>query len=82
MIPPIIHIVCLGVRAAAGYRSVARCSSLSSFISLKYVYSWLIACYCVAPVFYLLLFKNLLFKILELIWFLIVFVPNRSQILS
>ncbi len=40
MVPPIIHTLCLGVRAAAGY------SSLSSFISLKYVYSWLIAHYC------------------------------------
>ena len=25
---------------------VARCSSLFLFISLKYIYSWLIACYC------------------------------------
>ena len=35
----------VSVRTAAGYRSVARYSSLSSFISLKYVYSWLIARY-------------------------------------
>ncbi len=36
----------LEVRVVAGYRSVARCSSFLSFISLKYIYSWLIACYC------------------------------------
>ncbi|BAS74144.1 Os01g0728000, partial [Oryza sativa Japonica Group] len=46
LVPPAIHTLRLGVCAAAGYRSVARCSSLSSFNSLKYVYSWLIACYC------------------------------------
>jgi hypothetical protein len=46
MVSPDIHTLCLEVRAAADYRSVARCFSLSSFISLKYVYSWLIACYC------------------------------------
>ena len=46
MVPPIIHVLRFRVRAAAGYRSVACCSSLSSFISLKYVYSWLIVCYC------------------------------------
>jgi hypothetical protein len=28
----------LGVRAATGYKSVAYCSSLSSFISLKYMF--------------------------------------------
>lgn len=48
MVPPIIYTLRLGVRTAAGYRSVACCSFLSSFILLKYVYSWLIAlaCYC------------------------------------
>ncbi len=30
------------VRAVAGYKSIARCSYLSSFIFLKYVYSQLI----------------------------------------
>jgi hypothetical protein len=51
MVPPIMHILCLRVRAAAGYGSVVRCYSLSSFISLKYVYSWLIACYCSCSLF-------------------------------
>ena len=46
MVPPVIHTRCFGVRAAAGYRSVACCSSISSFILLKYIYSWLIVCYC------------------------------------
>ena len=32
-------------RATTGYKYVVRCSSLSSFISSKYVYSWLIVCY-------------------------------------
>ena len=39
------HTLRLIVRATAGYRSVARCFSLSFFIFLKYIYSWLIACY-------------------------------------
>ena len=49
MVPPIIHTVCLGVRATLGYRSVAHCSFLLLFILLKYAYSWLIAvaCYCI-----------------------------------
>jgi hypothetical protein len=38
-VPHVIHTLRLGVRAAAGYRYVAHCSSLSSFISLKYIYS-------------------------------------------
>ncbi|BAS79900.1 Os02g0630650 [Oryza sativa Japonica Group] len=46
MVTHIIHTLRLEVRDAAGARSVARCSSLSSFISLKYIYSWLIACCC------------------------------------
>ena len=46
MVPPVIHTLRLGVRVTAGYRSVARCFSLSYFILLKYVYSWLIARYC------------------------------------
>ncbi|BAT02652.1 Os07g0616100 [Oryza sativa Japonica Group] len=46
MVPPVIRTLRLVVRAAAGYKSVVRCSSLSSFISLKYACSWLIACYC------------------------------------
>ena len=37
----------LGVRAIAGYKFIARCSPLSSFIFLKYIYSWLIICYCI-----------------------------------
>lgn len=35
----------LGVCAVIGYKSIARCSYLSSYISLKYFYSWLIASY-------------------------------------
>ena len=46
MVSHVIHTLSLGVRAAASYRFVARCFSFSSFISLKYVYSWLIVCYC------------------------------------
>lgn len=45
MVPPVIRTLWFEVRATAGYKSVARCSSLSSFNSLKYIYSWLIACY-------------------------------------
>jgi hypothetical protein len=47
MVPPVTHTLRLEVRATAGYKFVARCSSLSSFIFLKYVYSWLIVCYCI-----------------------------------
>jgi hypothetical protein len=36
MVPPVMHTLCLGVRAAADYRFVARCSSLSSFILYTY----------------------------------------------
>ncbi len=39
MVPPIIHTLCLGVHAVAGYRSIAHCSSLLSFVLLKYIYS-------------------------------------------
>ena len=46
MVPHVIHTLCLRVRAIAVYKSVARCPSLFSFICLKYIYSWLIACYC------------------------------------
>ena len=42
MVLPVIPTLRLEVRAVAGYRSVIRCFSLSSFISLKYVYSWAI----------------------------------------
>jgi hypothetical protein len=41
MVPPVIHTFRIGVRTGAGYKSIARCSSLSSFILLKYVYNWL-----------------------------------------
>ena len=47
MVPPAIHTLHLVVRVVVGYRSVDRCSSLSSFISLKYVYNWLIVYYCI-----------------------------------
>ena len=46
MVQPVIHTLRVGVRAAVGYKSVVRCSSLSFFTSLKYIYSWLIAYYC------------------------------------
>ena len=46
MVPHVIYTLCLGVRAAAGYKYVVRCYYLSSFIISIYVYSWLIVYYC------------------------------------
>ncbi len=48
MVPFVILTLCVRVCAAAGYKYVARCSSLSSFIFSICVYSlliWLIICY-------------------------------------
>lgn len=47
MILLVVHTIYLKVYAIAGYKFVARCSSLSSFIFLKYVYSRLIVYYCI-----------------------------------
>ena len=55
MVPHVIHTLRFGVRATAGYKSVARCSSLSLFIFLKYVCSWLIACYCTCSLYMFIL---------------------------
>ena len=64
--------MCLEVRATAGYKYVARCSSLLLFIFLKYICSCLIARYCTysnATIFYLILQRLnsqiLNFKLLE-----------------